>query len=229
VDPRLRAAVDTSLAWYVDVFALHAIPTQVDGDLWWARRPPPPWHSCVKTVEPGVGVDRVLAVHQHGSVADSFGDLDLAPYGFTVLVDATWAHHPPIDPPPSGLPGGWTVVRGAGLLEEWNRAHDYAGVLLPAVLGRPAITVLARHVHGALAGGAVVHRGDRPDVVGLSNTWSTTSAGVDHAEVLAVAAALHPGASITDFAEGADLDAMVAAGYAPLGPQRVWVRQHVSS
>jgi hypothetical protein len=32
---------------------------------------------------------------------------------------------------------------------------------------------------------------------------------------------------ICDYAQGADLDAMVAAGYALLGPQRVWVREHV--
>jgi hypothetical protein len=225
VDPRLRAAVDTSLAWYVDVFALHAIPTQVDSGLWWALSPPPPWHSGVKTTEPGVGVDRVLAVHEHGGVADSFGDLELASYGFTLLVDATWTHHRPLAPPSSGLSPGWTVVRDAALLAEWNRAHDYAGVLLPAVLDRPAFTVLARHVRGALAGGAVVHRGDRPDVVGLSNTWSSTSAEFDHAEALSVLGAIHPESSVTNFAQGADLGAMLAAGYAPLGPQRVWFRE----
>jgi hypothetical protein len=43
--------------------------------------------------------------------------------------------------------------------------------------------------------------------------------------MLAVVGALHPGSSVTDFSEGDDLDAMVAAGYAALGPQRVWVRQ----
>lgn len=225
MDPRLRAAVDTSLAWYDDVFALHAIPTQVEGGLWWATRPPPPWHSGVKTTEPGVEVERVLAVHDHGAVADSFGDLDLAPYGFTLLVDAMWAHHPPLAAPPSALPQGWTVVRDTGLLAEWNRAHDYAGVLTPAVLERPAFAVLARHAHGALAGGAVVHRGPRADVVGLSNTWSATSPEVDHDEMLRVVGALHPGSSVAGFAQGADLAAMVAAGYAPLGPQRVWVRE----
>jgi hypothetical protein len=225
VDPRLRAAVDTSLAWYVDVFDLHAIPTRVDGGLWWALGSPPPWHSGMKTIEPGVGVERVLAVDHYGGVADSFGDLDLAPYGFTVLLDATWTHHLPLAKPPADLPHGWSVVRDPALLAEWSRAHDYAGVLLPAVLDRPAFTVLAHHVRGALAGGAVVPRGDRLDVVGLSNTWSATAAGVDHAEVLAVVGALHPGSSVTDFAQGADLAAMVAAGYAPLGPQRVWVRE----
>lgn len=227
VDPRLRAAVDSSLAWYEDVFALHAIPTECDAGLWWARGQPPPWHSGVKTTEPNLEVDRVLAVHGQGAVADSFGDLDLAPYGFTVLLDATWVHHPPLDEPLSLLPHGWTVVRDAGLLAEWSRAHDYAGVLPPAILDRPAFTVLARDVKGDLAGGAVIHCGNRPDVLGLSNTWSATSAEVDQAEVLEVVGALHPGSSVTDFAQGADLAAMVAAGYTPLGPQRVWVLEQV--
>jgi hypothetical protein len=224
VDPRLRAAVDTSLAWYADVFALHAVPTRVEEGLWWALDDPPPWHSRAKTIEPGVGVERVLEVVEQGAVADSFGDLDLRPYGFTVLVDATWLHHR-VGRPSSDLPSGWTVVQEVGLLAEWNRAHDYAGVLLPSVLDAPAFTVLARHSGGVLVGGAVVHRGDRRhDVVGLSNAWSTDSSEIVHAELLTVVAALHPGAGVTDYAWGPDLDAMLAAGYTPLGPQRVWVR-----
>jgi hypothetical protein len=227
VDPRLRAAVDASLAWYADVFALHDIPASTDAGLWWALAPPPPWHSEVKTTEPGVDVARVLSVYERGSVADSFGDLDLRPHGFTVLIEAMWVHHAGVAESSSGRPEGWTVVRDPGLLAEWNAAHDYAGVLLPAVLEHPAFSVLARQSGGALVGGAIVHRpqGSPHDVVGLSNAWSTDSDVVDHAELLAVVGALHPGAGVTDYAGGAELDAMVAAGYATLGPQRVWLRE----
>ena len=56
---------------------------------------------------------------------------------------------------------------GVGLARQHAQGEGKRA-LLPAVLNRPAFTVLARHVRGALAGGAVVHRGDRPDVVGLS-------------------------------------------------------------
>lgn len=225
MDPRLRAAVDTSLAWYDDIFCLHGIPTRTEGGLWWALAPAPPWHSGVKTTEPGVAVDRVVVIHGEGTVADSFGDVELASCGFTLLVDATWVHHRPLDRAPSRLPKGWSVVRDAPTLAEWNRAHDYAGVLLPAVLEHPAFTVVAREVDGMLAAGAVVHRGAHPGVVGLSNTWSTPALELDHEEVLALVATLHPGASVTDFAQGADLSALQAAGYTPLGPQRVWLRE----
>jgi hypothetical protein len=35
--------------------------------------------------------------------------------------------------------------------------------------------------------------------------------------------ALHPGAGVTDYAAGGELASMLAAGYTPLGPQRVWL------
>src|SRR4051794_19281479 len=96
-DPRLRAALDASRAWYDDVFALHGIATTTGDGLWWALADPPPWHSAAKTLEPGVPVDRVLdAVADRPScaVADSFGDLDLGRHGFRLLVEATWLHRP---------------------------------------------------------------------------------------------------------------------------------------
>jgi hypothetical protein len=214
------------VAWYDDVFTLHGIPTSIEGGLWWALEPPPPWHSEVKTTEPGVDVARVLAVYAGGSVADSFGDLDLRAHGFSLLIEATWVHHAPIAEPPTGLPEGWTVVRDTRLLAEWNTAHDYAGVLIPAVLDHPSFAVLARHSRGVLVGGAVVHRpaGSAHGVVGLSNAWAAGQDVVDHAELLAVIGALHPGAGVTDYAGGVELDSMVAAGYARLGPQLVWER-----
>lgn len=226
MDQRLRAAVDTSLAWYDDIFGLHGIPTRTEAGLWWAVESPPPWHSGAKTTEPGVDVARVLALREPGSVADSFGDLDLRPHGFDVLIDATWVFHAPLDDPPSDVPQDWTVVRDTGLLAEWSRAHDYAGVLLPTVLDHPAFTVLARHSGGELVAGAVVHRpaARTQGVVGLSNTWAAGSDVADHGELLSVIGATFPGAGVTDYAGGVELDAMVAAGYVAVGPQRVWLR-----
>jgi hypothetical protein len=60
-------------------------------------------------------------------------------------------------------------------------------------------------------------------VVGLSNTWGAGQVSESN-EVLAAVSALHPGRSVTDYAAGAERDAMVAAGFVPLGPQRVWLR-----
>ena len=224
MDPRLRAAVDASRHWYDDVFALHDIPVRVDDGLWSALAPPPPWHSAVKTLEPGIETARVVrAVEglEHCAVADSFGDLEPDRHGFGLLIEARWVHRDPVGEAPDRLPGGWSVVDTVEELAEWVAAHDYADVLPSAVLDHPRFRILARRQDGALVGGAVTH--DAGDVVGLSNGWGA-GAVTASAEVLAALAALHPGRPVTDFAEGAELDAMVAAGFTALGPQRVWIR-----
>jgi hypothetical protein len=224
MDPRLRAAVDASRQWYDDVFALHGVPVRVDDGLWSALGPPPPWHSAVKTLEPGIDTERVVrAVEslEHCAVADSFGDLEPERHGFELLIEARWVHRGPVGEAPDRFPEGWSVVDTVEELAEWAAAHDYTDVLPPAVLDHPRFRILACRQDGALAGGAVTH--DAGDVVGLSNGWGAgavaTSTGV-----LAAVAVLHPGRPVTDFAEGAELDAMVAAGFTPLGPQRVWMR-----
>ena len=109
MDPRWRAAVEASAAWYDDVFALHAIPTEAGDGLWRSLGPPPRWHSAVKTLEPGVPVERVLdamAPHPRGGIADSFGDLPLDGLAFDLLIDARWLHRPADVDPPTTLPAG---------------------------------------------------------------------------------------------------------------------------
>ena len=133
MDPRLRTAVDASVRWYDDVFALHGVPAAVQDRVWTSLGPPPPWHSAVKTVEPDADVDAVLRameLHEHGSVADSFGTLDLAPHGFDLLIDARWLHRP-APTTTGGLPPGWSVVTQPGLLDSWNEHNETTTVLLP--------------------------------------------------------------------------------------------------
>jgi hypothetical protein len=224
MDPRLRAAVDASARWYDDVFALHRIPVRVEDGLWSALGPPPPWHSAVKTLEPGVEVERVVRTaerFEHGTVADSFGDLELDRYGFDLLFSASWVHRDPSLDNTRGLPDGWSLIDTAESLAEWSLAHDYLGVLPPAVLHNPRFRILACHHGGHLAGGGVTHQGDPG--VGLSNAWGA-GAVAESDELLKAASALHPGQAITDFAEGTELDAMLASGFTALGPQLVWIR-----
>lgn len=93
----LAAAVDASRRWYDGIFAAHGLPASSDGRLWVAAGGElPPFHSAVKTLGRGVGVDAVLRAmepYPHGSVADSFGEFDLRSHGFELLIDATWVGH----------------------------------------------------------------------------------------------------------------------------------------
>jgi hypothetical protein len=212
MDPRLRVAVDASLAWYDDVFAALGIPASRHDGLWVAGGQPPRWHSAVKTLAPGVPASDVLAAmgpFPHGTVADSFGDQELDAHGFRLLIDATWLHRP--GDAGSPMPDGWAVVHDPAALSAWNSAGD------TDVPAHPRITVLGRYADGRLTGGVVLH--DTPGAVGVSN-----ARGAGWPEVLAVAAAVHPRRALVDYAEGDDLEAAIAAGFTPLGPQRVWVR-----
>ena len=178
MDPRLRAAVDASVRWYDDVFALHRIPVRREGGLWSALGSPPPWHSAVKTFEPGVEAERAVRATDgfaQCTVADSFGDLDLAPYGFEVLIEATWLHRGPDDSAAGTLPDGWSVVSSVEALAEWATAHDYAGVLPPTVLDDARFRILECRRDGRLVGGAVTH--DGVGTVGLSNAWGAGGVG----------------------------------------------------
>ncbi len=77
----LLAAVAASRSWYDDIFDLHRIAVGSDGALWWAEGAPPRWHSAVKTLVPTTDPSGALLRmerHPHGTIADSFGLLDLA-------------------------------------------------------------------------------------------------------------------------------------------------------
>ena len=104
----------------------------------------------------------------------------------------------------------------------WNQHHDTVGVLPSDLWAHPRFTVLARHDGDDLTGGAILH--DAGKVVGLSNTWSSDDVPVDTRELLELAAVIHPGRAVVDYAWGADLETMLGAGFEPLGPQHVWIR-----
>lgn len=226
MDRRLATAVDASVRWYEDVFAVHGIPTSRAEGLWYARSEPPRWHSAAKTLEPSVPAHRVTRAvepFEHCSVADSIGDLDLSGAGFELLFEATWVHHAPSTRPASVLPGGWSVVSDENELDQWNNLHDTTGVLVPALLAHPRLVVLARREGEVLSGGAVLHD-CRGDAVGLSNAWALPGTGLDASALVTCAGALHPGRGIVDYARGEELDALLEVGFRRVGPHVVWVR-----
>ena len=219
----LLAAVAASRSWYDDIFDLHGVAVGSDAALWWAEGAPPRWHSAVKTLVPTRDPSEALRrmePHPHGTIADSFGLLDLTTSGFDLLFAATWLHHHGVAA--AGPPLRWSRVLDSALMAAWNQRHDTVGVLPSDLWAHPRFTVLVRHDGVDLTGGAILH--DTGTVVGLSNAWSSDDDPVDPHELLALAAELHPGRAVVDYARGADLETMLGAGFEPLGPHHVWVR-----
>ena len=215
LDGRLAVCIAASHAWYADVFALHDIATATDHGLWRALAAPPPLHSAAKTLAPAVRTAEVVAAvapYDVCSVADSFGDLDLAPHGFEVLIEATWLLHDALEATP--MPAGWGPVRDREALATWVGLHGTPGVLPDPVLGHPRFTVLA----GRDGAGAVVH--DARAAVTVAHVFGD----VPVTERLHLAAALHPGLPVSDYAAGTAVDESLAAGFVALGPQLVWAR-----
>jgi hypothetical protein len=222
INPELRAAVDASLSWYDALCALHGVPCGIKDDVWRAYTPPPPLHSTAKTVEPSARPDRALAaVIDQGGIADSFGQFDLRGEGFRLLFEAQWLHRSAPPPGPRRLPAGWVVVSSASELEAWTSRHDTQAVLLPALLQRSAFRVIGKRSVDGFGAGAVLHL--CTGVVDISNVW-TTSESLDWTELVSTAAAMFPGRALVGYEHGSDLEPAVAAGFATLGPQRVWIR-----
>lgn len=222
LSPALRAAVDASLSWYDALCALHGVPCGIEDDVWRAYAPPPPLHSAAKTVEPTARADRALAaVTGDGGIADSFGELDLSGEGFRLLFEAQWIHRSAPSAGARRLPAGWSIVRAPAELEAWTSRHDTRAVLLPALLQRSAFRVLGKRREGGYVSGAVLHLCS--GVVDISNVW-TTAGSPDWDELGGAAAALFPGRALVGYEHGPDLECAVAAGFATVGPQRVWVR-----
>ncbi len=221
MDPRLRVAVDSSLAWYDALCALHGVACVVEDGLWAAAAPPPPLHSAVKTVEPGVDPARVSArARGLGGVADSFGDLDLAGHGFDLLFEARWIHRPADDAPATALVPGWSVVRSSELLATWTGRHDTSRVLLPGLLQRSSFLVLARDADDGITAGAVLHGGT--GAVSISNVWSSGGADV-WPDLVTNVGATWPGRDVVGYELGDDLESARVVGFSDVGPQLVWV------
>jgi hypothetical protein len=119
------------------------------------------------------------------------------------------------------MPAGWVTVRTESELRAWNSHHDTAAVLLSGLLHRSAFRLLGKGQDNDYGAGAVLHLCS--GVVGISNVWTTAEA-LDWSELVDAAAALFPGRALVGYEYGTDLEYALAAGFAAIGPQRVWIR-----
>lgn len=222
MDARLRAAVDASVGWYEDVCALHGTASVLRDGLWSAVGPPPPLHSGVVIIEPGLAAEQVVDRRgaTSGGVKDSFADVELGPHGLQVLFSATWMHRPASTrgrTPPSR----WTTVSTAEGLAAWTAGHDTAEVLLPGLLRSGHVVVLERLVDGVAVAGAVARLGS--GTVDVSNVHAAPGQDVDREELAAVVEHLFPGRAQVGYEQGGDLTAALAGGFVAVGELRVWV------
>ena len=156
------------------------------------------------------------------SVKDSFACADLTAHGFRPLFDAEWIHRPPA-PPAVGSDLVWNPVRTPDELRAWGAAHGGGDVFRPTLLERPAVAIIvARDASATIVAGVIGHRSHA--VVHISNLFSTVP-DPHHVWTGALAAlsAWAPGQPLVGYESGASLAAAHRAGFASIGPLRVWL------
>ncbi|MFD5412903.1 hypothetical protein [Streptomyces nojiriensis] len=218
-----RAAVNNAV-WCGAVCRAHEVVARYEGaGLWASASRTPPLYPDAVTLEPGAAardVVRAVDIDSPGcSVKDSFADLDLAGDGFEVLFEAQWIHRPAGAPLPASEADAaglvWSEVSGAGELAGWEAASG--GVFPSVLLGADGVVFLAGRAGGRIVAGGVASTGG--GVVGVSNVFGAAWAGV-----LGAAAVRWPALDVVGYEHGEDLEAAVRAGFAPIGPLRVWLR-----
>jgi hypothetical protein len=205
LDRRLTSAVAASAAWYAAIFNLHKIAFEQSAGLWAAHAPPPPLHSAVKTLRPGIEPGRVLAALGRagaGGVADSFGDLPLDRSNFKLLFESNWIFREAASPPPNvrSTTDRWRIVRTADGLAAWTARHDTSAVLLPGVLGLPNMSILEHHDDAGAVMGFIAHRSG--EVVSISNVHATQGKAVDWRQLTDAVTALHPRQPLVGYERG---------------------------
>ncbi len=225
VEPRLRRAIDANVGWHEDLLALHGVGSTLAHGLWSALGRPPPLHADAIAVEPSVTLDQVTARldgRPHGAFKDSFGAIDATDAGMKLLFAATWIHQDPEVPRDRPTTNAWSGVRTSKELAEWTSHHDTEAVLLPGLLERAHITILARRERGAIVAGAVARLGS--GVVDVSNVYAVPGHAVNWAELATAIGRRFPGRPLVGYEHGEDLEAAMAGGFDPVGDLRVWVR-----
>ncbi|SEM46083.1 hypothetical protein SAMN05414137_12923 [Streptacidiphilus jiangxiensis] len=219
----LRAAARNNADWCEAMCRAHGLRGEFRADAWSSPTRTPPYYPDAVTLTEHVDTGDLLArvdIRTPGAtLKDSFAALDLHQHGWTPLFDATWIAR--ASQPAAGT--RWRRVRTEAELQDWERAWD-GGVrelFRPSLLEDPSVLLLAAP---GLDTGAVLSLG--AGVVGVSNLFTADGVDPDRAwgECVAAAAAFCPGLTLVGYEHGPDLAVAERAGFTPLGPLRVWLR-----
>lgn len=224
----IDGAVANNATWCDAVCRTHGITGSFAADAWTAPVRTPPLYPDAVVLHPDADARSVLDRIDAGpgaSVKDSFATLDLTPYGFEVLLDATWITLAP----GAGSLLGDTLELAAVHRDEfaawehaWRGDDGPADVLRAELLENPAVTLLVDPT--STAAGAALYATD--GVVGVSNVFAGDGA-VDAAwrGIVAWTAMHRPGAALVGYESGADLAAAWPLGFDPVAPLRVWMHR----
>jgi hypothetical protein len=219
-EPLVEAALNNA-GWCDAVCRALGLRTRWGADAWTVARRSPNGYPDAVTLRHDADAAAVLSRVDVGpgcSVKDSFAALDLAPWGFHVLFDATWIRRPSA-PDASSAALEWSEVHSPADLDQWSRGHDL-DVFRPGLLEVEDLRFF--HCPVAAAGFAL-HR--TAGVVGVSNTVAGRAPlAAVWSDLVIIAGAVYPGLDLVGYEAADDLEAATAAGFLSTGPLRVWMQ-----
>lgn len=220
---RLDQAVSNNASWCRAVCATHGVGVRFDDNFQFTAIAAPQLYPDAITLRPGVDAKRIaeaIADRPGASVKDSYADLDLSEFGFTVLFAAQWFEFVPkaIDATQvtrheyDQWVAGWRAENALAcpllptLLDATDRERDRDAPGADGATGFGVATALVIASGGA--GGAAGHLAS--GVIGITNAWGSDCSGAF--------TEIWPDTSCVAY------DSVIPAGATPLGPLRIWVR-----
>ena len=184
---------------------------------------PPPFHSHMVTLDPEA-VERQAALvaemcqRQGFGIKDGFARLDLERFGLRIGFEASWIW---AEASRTVDLMGWerigTPEALAAFNAAWAEADGVSHVQFPdPILKCCDVALWGRRSGGGFDAGGIANLSE--SCVGLSNVFGADA----FAPVAALAEDWAPGLPLTGYERGDDLEAAIAAGFAPVGPLRVW-------
>ena len=211
--------------WCELVANSHGVPNTWSDSVWYAAGRMPPFYPSVVSLEPGVRREDILELVQNlppeCGWKDSFADLDLTEFDFSVGFEANWYA---LSGPLRGAYSAKSVatVTSADELDEWTAAWDETpigqSIFLPNLIG-PNVRFLFRRNAESIDAGLVAT--ESMDAVGLTNTFGSPE-GI--AQCICGTFESAHGLPLVGYGSADELRMMAALGFKDLGRLRVWLR-----
>lgn len=234
---KLHKAINNNIGLYASIFGSRALTFQQTDDVWYSFDQAPPLYSNLISISRSWEPDdddimqNLIRGFQNDhwsklSVKDSFNVLDLTPFGFAKLFDASWVYREThMELPPSSSSGiEYKPVKDENTFEAWEVAwsakeEDEFGkqIFDISLLADPNLTFLAGFESGQIVSGCLLNRTD--DVLGLSNVFAPNDDPTNTIEMIAAINKYLGTVDIVGYQQNVDLD----NGFESVGELSVWL------
>jgi len=230
MDPnRLKHAVANNVDWCRAIARSHGIESHQGQDVWYCSEVMPPFYPNLVTLEPMTRVprevDRLATMLPSGwGLKDSFASLELASYGFTLLLTAEWFVREPAAwtartiVPPDAVQAANTESALSAWVDAWSETPPGSSIFEPQLLEEESVEFLFVVRDGKVRAGIATNLSD--EVVGISNAFGEPrflSACIRRC------AELHPARAVVGYGSSAEMRGLRALGFCSLGALRIWL------